>query len=201
MIKRLYELGYFDYQKFIIDNQKKLSLSPIMSIALIKALDIFKTKKNSLSQEEFCKDLLISSSDADKVLSKLFEQGFYQIYTSENEDHLVEENVSFDGFFNKVEAIIKNDLLDEGKDELSKIIFYLQNEMHRVLTSKEIDIVTSLVIDDKYQYEQFTKAINYLVDHKRNITIKAIFDNISPETKIHKKKENKLMKDFMDKIK
>ena len=73
--------------------------------------------------------------------------------------------------------------------------------MHRVLTSKEIDIVTSLVIDDKYQYEQFTKAINYLVDHKRNITIKAIFDNISPETKIHKKKENKLMKDFMDKIK
>ena len=201
MFKRLYELGYFDYQKFIVDNQKKLSLSPIMSIVLIKALDIFKTKKTSATQEEFCKDLLISSSEADKVLSKLFEQGFYQIYTSENENHLVEEFVSFDGFFDKVEAIIKNDLLDEGKDELSKIIFYLQNEMHRVLTSKEIDIVTSLVVDDKYQYDHFTKAVNYLVDHKRNITIKGIFDNISPETKVSKKKENKLMKDFMDKIK
>ncbi len=201
MIKRLYELGYFDYRKFIVDNQKKLSLSPLMSIVLIRALDIYKTKKTTATQEEFCDNLLISLDEADEVLSKLFEQGFYQIFTSENDNHLVEEFVSFDGFFDKVEAVIKNDLLDEGKDDLSKTIFYLQNEMHRVLTSKEIDIVTSLVIDDKYQYDQFTKAVNYLVDHKRNITIKSICDNLSQDTKVHKKKDNKLMKDFMDKIK
>ena len=201
MIKRLYELGYFDYRKFIVDNQKKLSLSPLMSIVLIRALDIYKTKKTTATQEEFCDNLLISLDEADEVLSKLFEQGFYQIFTSENDNHLVEEFISFDGFFDKVEAVIKNDLLDEGKDDLSKTIFYLQNEMHRVLTSKEIDIVTSLVIDDKYQYDQFTKAVNYLVDHKRNITIKSICDNLSQDTKVHKKKDNKLMKDFMDKIK
>ena len=201
MIKRLYELGYFDYRKFIVDNQKKLSLSPLMSIVLIRALDIYKTKKTTATQEEFCDNLLISLDEADEVLSKLFEQGFYQIFTSENDNHLVEEFISFDGFFDKVEAVIKNDLLDEGKDDLSKTIFYLQNEMHRVLTSKEIDIVTSLVIDDKYQYDQFTKAVNYLVDHKRNITIKSICDNLSQNTKVHKKKDNKLMKDFMDKIK
>ena len=201
MIKRLYELGYFDYRKFIVDNQKKLSLSPLMSMVLIRALDIYKTKKTTATQEEFCDNLLISLDEADEVLSKLFEQGFYQIFTSENDNHLVEEFVSFDGFFDKVEAVIKNDLLDEGKDDLSKTIFYLQNEMHRVLTSKEIDIVTSLVIDDKYQYDQFTKAVNYLVDHKRNITIKSICDNLSQDTKVHKKKDNKLMKDFMDKIK
>jgi hypothetical protein len=201
MIKRLYELGYFDYRKFIVDNQKKLSLSPLMSMVLIRALDIYKTKKTTATQEEFCDNLLISLDEADEVLSKLFEQGFYQIFTSENDNHLVEEFISFDGFFDKVEAVIKNDLLDEGKDDLSKTIFYLQNEMHRVLTSKEIDIVTSLVIDDKYQYDQFTKAVNYLVDHKRNITIKSICDNLSQDTKVHKKKDNKLMKDFMDKIK
>ena len=201
MIKRLYELGYFDYRKFISDNQKKLSLSPLMSTVLIRALDIYKTKKTSASQEEFCDNLLITNKEADKVLSKLFEQGFYQIYTSENDNHLVEEFVSFDGFFDKVEAILKNDLLDEGKDELSKIIFYLQNEMHRVLTSKEIDIITSFVVDDKYQYEHFTRAVNYLADHKRNITIKAISDVISPEIKAHNKKDNKLIKDFMDIIK
>ena len=201
MIKRLYELGYFDYQQFILDNQKKLSLSPLMATLLIKALDKYKTKKTPISQDEFCDDLLLSLDEVDEILSKLFEQGFYQIYTSENDKHLVEEFISFDGFFDKIESIIKNDLLDEGKDELSKIILYLQREMHRVLTSKEIDIVTSLVIDDKYNYDKFTKAVSYLLDHNRNITIKSICDNLNTETKTHKKKDNKLMKDFMDKIK
>jgi sugar-specific transcriptional regulator TrmB len=38
MLKKLYEKGYFDYKKFILENQKKLGLTPNEALVLMELL-------------------------------------------------------------------------------------------------------------------------------------------------------------------
>ena len=54
MLKKLYNSGYFNYEKFIIENLKKLSLSPDEAIVLTKLL--YYAKKE---QKESTKGLFI----------------------------------------------------------------------------------------------------------------------------------------------
>ena len=200
MLKKIFESGYFNYQDFILDNIKKLSITPIEAFILIKMLDQFKNDKRILL-DDIAKEFVEKRKNIEDSMSNLMEKGYCSIYVS-YENGLGEESISLDGFFEIAERIINNVNIVNKNDELQSVIEYLKNELNRVLSSQEIEIVTSLVKDDFYTLENFKNAIDFKLKDKSVITIKTIAKALAAKEKKTKvQSNNELMKDFIKNVK
>ncbi|MGM9969144.1 MAG: hypothetical protein ACI35S_01970 [Anaeroplasma sp.] len=198
MLKKLYELDYFDYKKFILDNTKKLSLSCDEAMVLIKVLGQFKNSPQ-LSIDNLAVDLMIARDKLELALSSLLERGFYEIFIS-YDDGLGEESISLDGFFNKASTII-NDSNSVNSDSLHSIMQFIISKINRILTSQEIEIISSCVINDHYSIEDFEKAIKKLEDKKKFISIKTIVQELGNKNEQEITKKNTLLNEFFNNIK
>lgn len=200
MLKKIFESGYFNYQDFILENLKKLSISPIEAFILIKMLDAFKNDKRILI-DNIAKDFVEKRKNIEDSMSNLIEKGYCSIYIS-YDNGLGEESISLDGFFEIAERIINNVNISDKNDELASVIDYLNNELNRVLSSQELEIVTSLVKDDYYTLDDFKKAVEVKLKDKSVITIKSIAKALATKEKKTKvQSNNDLMKDFIKNVK
>lgn len=197
MIKKLYECGCFNYQKFILDNTKNLSLTPDEAVTLILVLDSYLIDKQ-LSYERISSKSSLSKAKLDSVLSSLLERHFYEIFIS-YDNGLGTEVLELDGFFDKVKAILDNKSIDND-DELFRINKYLTKELNRILTSQEIEMLTSLVLEDRYTLNDFEIACEKLKKKNKLITIKGLAQILvkkdEPEVK-----PSGYVKDFINSIK
>ncbi len=198
MLRKLYDMGCFDYQSFIIMNQKSLSLSAEEVIVLIKILDNYKNSK-AIEHDKIYKSVNMTKAKLDKALASLNERKFYEFYIEENNGK-VEELVSIDGFFNKATLILDNKE-EDTKDELYKIIQLVQSGLNRTLTSKEIEIVQCLVIEDRYKYDNFSRAIDKIKGENRLLTIKTISNELSIKEEVKKSNKKSVGLDFFNRIK
>lgn len=201
MIKKLYESGYFDYKNFILDNLKSLSLSTTEAIILIKILDIYK------NSESFNLELLKSQMNVRKdvfetALANLLDRKLYEIYLSYDDNDKGSEKISLDGFFDRVEDILNNNQsFDEN--EVHSIIMYVSGEFNRLLSSNELEIMKSLIEDDRYIKSDFVSAIDNLKDSKRLLNIKNLSNELSKLRSTSKKKKEtpEYVKNFIKSIK
>ena len=200
MIKKLYELGYFDYKNFILDNLKALSLTANEAIILIKILDSYK-EKDSFNPEDIRVKVNIRRDLFDTAISNLLERKIYEIYLSYEND-IAREVLSLDGFFNLVEDILKgNTSFDES--EIHSIIMLVSKEMNRVLSSSELEIIKSLIEDDRYVKNDFIKAIENIKKAKRVVNIKSLSNELVKlkTTPKAKKEAPSYVKDFIKSVK
>ncbi|MBE6137021.1 MAG: hypothetical protein E7176_01310 [Erysipelotrichaceae bacterium] len=170
MIKKLYECDCFDYQKFILNNTKQLSLSADETVVLIKLLDNYKSSK-IMSTNSF-KSLSLTKTHLEKALLGLLERMFYEIYINYDNGTGV-EHISLDGFFAKAERLLNNKISNPD-DELFQVNKYLKEEFNRLLVAKELDIVSSLVIEDCYRLNDFIRAVENLKSKDKLLSIKNI---------------------------
>ena len=198
MIKKLYECGCFDYKKFIMDNMKKLGLNSDETIVLITMLDHY-LDDSMLTNESLLKYLPFTKEKLEKALASLLERSFYEIYII-YENGIGQEKISVDSFFNKV-SILLNGISNNSEDELRLVCKEVQEAVNRILTSKELEIINSLVLEDKYTLENFKKSIETLKGKGRLITIKNIVATLSNKEEINVKPNNTLIKDFFNSIK
>ena len=199
MLKKLYDCNCFDYKEFIHQNQKKLSLSNDEAMVLIQMLNVYKTKKN-ISVSDLAPYLNMSYNDIENVLGFLLERDFYSIYISYL-DGLGEESFLFDGFFTKASDIL-NGVVNDYQNELTTITKWLNKKLNRLLSNMELDIITSLVEEDKKTFTDFKNAYNSLESTNRVISIKTLAKALSGDNSPKQKdSNNKLVKSFMDSIK
>lgn len=201
MLKKIFESGYFNYQDFILENIKKLSISPIEAIVLIKMLDQFQNDKRGILIDDIAKEFVEKRKSIEDSMSNLIEKGYCSIYISYDKG-LGEELISLDGFFDIAEKIINNVNISDKTDELASVIEYLNKELNRVLSSQEIEIVTSLVKDDYYSLADFKNAIEVKLKDKSVITIKSIAKALATKEKKTKvQSNNDLMQNFIKNVK
>lgn len=200
MIKKLFEAGYFDYKSFILDNLKTLSLSTTEALVLIKIMDNYKITK-SFNPEAIREKMNIRKDSFENALAVLLDRKLYEIYLVYDND-IASEAVSLDGFFDFVEKILDNkEVFDE--DVVHSIIMTLSSELKRVLSSNEIEIVKSLVLEDRYSEQDFCDAIVAIKESNRLLNIRNISNELSRQkgnTKT-KKETPKYVKDFIKCIK
>lgn len=200
MLKKLYEAGYLDYKKLILSNLRQLSLSANDAIVLIKILEQY-TQNSGISLEKLQDELLMSRVEIENALSNLMDRNFYEIYV--NYDNGVgNECIILDGFFNKIQALLNNEL-ENSSDEIFRINQLVSKSMNRILTATEFEILSSLVIKDKYDYNSFDNACRLLKEKKKNITMKAIAQALVLKHE-EKPKDNiasSVVKDFFNNIK
>ena len=200
MIKRLYELGYFEYQKFILENSKKLSLSCEEAMVLIRILDKFKGNKR-IDINDMSENLNMTIDKIQNTLSSLIEKGIYEIFIT-YDCGLGEETITLDGFFNKCEAIIDNKI-EISHDDMFLITKLISSKVNRILTSQELDIISSLVTEDKYNINDFESAISKLQKGNKVVTIKGIAQALSKKEKpaVDDTGAPEFLKNFMKSIK
>lgn len=201
MLKKLYLEGYFDYKKFIIDNQKKLGLTPNETIVLISLLESYAKDQDSISMDSIQDKVLLPKEEVAESLSKLLTKKYYSIFLKESDGRSYEA-ISIDGFFNHSKDILNN-TLSESDSDIYTITSLVQDKINRVLSSSELDIITTLVNEDKYTVNDFKEVITSLESKKRRITVKIIAQELAiPKEEAPKpKKNNKMISDFMSKIK
>ena len=200
MIKKLYEEGYFDYKNYILDNLKSLSLSTTEAIILIKLLDSY---KNSclFNPEEIRSKMNIRKDTFETALANLLERKIYFIYLTYDND-IASEALSLDGFFELVENLLNNNQsFDEN--ETHSIIMTVQEAFNRVLSSNELDILTSLIQEDRYVKADFIKAIDNINNAKRLLTIKTLSNELTKLKSAPQKKKDtpEYVKNFIKSVK
>ncbi len=201
MIKKLYELGYFDYRGFILNNLKSLSLSTTEAIVLIKMLDDFK-ESHTFNSESLRNKMNIRKDTFESALANLLERKIYEIYLSYDNNDRGYETLSFDGFFELVSDILENKQKYDD-NEIHSVIMYVSEEFDRVLSSNELDIVKSLIEDDRYSKKDFERAIENIKNSKRLLNIKNLSNELAKSTSLPKTKKDtpECVKNFIKNIK
>ena len=199
MLKELFEKGYLNYHKLIIDNAKPLSLKTGEVMVLIKILDIFLYNRK-LTIKDIRENLLMSKGKLDAALSSLMERSFYEIYIS-YDDGEGQEYISLDCLFSKLEALLSQNNVNH-QDEFTKCHNLLVRTLNRILTATEIEILTSIVNDDGHDYDEIEEACKYLTSINRNITMKTLVQALNRVNKNEDKKEVPTsVKNFFNSIK
>ena len=202
MLRKLYYKGYFNYEKFIIENQKKLSISPIESVLLIKILDIYPTNKN-ITIDMLSNSILLKPKEIEDALGDLLGRGFISYELTNNKSGKAIEEIKIDGIFNIFNDFL-NEIDDDKQNELSLVVKYVQRILNKVnLSQNDIDIIKSLVNEDGYTLADFKNACENKLKDRNLYSIKMIVSALSSnEDSI--KKENKMsskMTEFLSKVK
>lgn len=197
MLKELFEKGYINYEKLIVDNAKALSLKTGEILVLFKVIEQALAKK-TLNVNEIKESLVITKPKLEACLARLMERSFYEIYISyENgEGH---EYISLDCLYDKINAILQTGIIPT--DELTKANEVLQKALNRVLTASELDILASLINDDKYTAKDIDSAVSYLESINRNITMKSLAQALNKDKDEKPNEVSQNVKNFLKSVK
>lgn len=200
MIKKLFEYGYFDYKSFILDNLKGLSLSTTEAIVLIKIIDNYKLN-DKFNPEAIREKISIRKDSFETALANLLERHFYDIYLK-YDNEIASEAISLDGFFEYVSNILDNNKTF-NEDDTHSIVMYVSKEFNRNLSSNELEIIKTLITDDRYTMNEFKEAIEYLKANSRMINIRNLSNQLAKDkTQTNTKKETpEYVKNFIKSIK
>ena len=202
MIKKLYEVDCFDYERFIMTYQKELLLTPVASVVLVLMLKEY--KKNKYFSVEAIKDrITITDKEFDLVITNLLEREFYSIYV-EYEDGIGKEAISLDGFFDRVKEVLDGKTSTDYENDFFYVTQLIQKEINRILKPEEMEIVSSLITEDGIKVEEIKDALEYMKSHYRVLSIKNLVTSINRFRKEIPKEETPVpdfVKDFLSNIK
>ena len=202
MIKKLYDVDCFDFERFIMTYQKELLLTPVASVVLVLMLKEY--KKNKYFSVEAIKDrITITDKEFDLVITNLLEREFYSIYV-EYEDGIGKEAISLDGFFDRVKEVLDGKTSTDYENDFFYVTQLIQKEINRILKPEEMEIVSSLITEDGIKVEEIKDALEYMKSHYRVLSIKNLVTSINRFRKETPKEETPVpdfVKDFLSNIK
>ncbi|MCR5112600.1 MAG: hypothetical protein K6A63_01540 [Acholeplasmatales bacterium] len=202
MIDKLYDSGCFDYQRFILSNLKGLSLTNDEAVVLIKILDCYRTS-DVFDVIKLRESILIRKDKFENALSSLIDKNYYNIYLKEI-DEVQTEVITVEGFFKKVEDLL-NDKVVINEDSVKDILAIVKERLGRILSGTDVEIITSLVNDERYTKDDFISALDRL-ENKHISTIRALANELergrtTPKASKTKKKEPDALDNFIAQLK
>ena len=202
MIDKLYDSGCFDYQRFILSNLKGLSLTNDEAVVLIKILDCYRTS-DVFDVIKLRESILIRKDKFENALSSLIDKNYYNIYLKEI-DEVQTEVITVEGFFKKVEDLL-NDKVVINEDSVKDVLAIVKERLGRILSGTDVEIITSLVNDERYTKDDFISALDRL-ENKHISTIRALATELergrtTPKASKTKKKEPDALDNFIAQLK
>lgn len=202
MIKKLYECGCFNYKKFILNHQKELLLTPVGVVLLIEMLKEY--EKNKFFSVASIKDHMNITDEAfDQANMKLMEREFYSVYV-EYEDGIGREAISLDGFFDRVSDVLDGVNSKDFENDFFHVTQLIQKEINRILTAEEMEIVSSLITEDRVTENDIKDALAYMKTHYKVLSVKNLVTSINrfrDEIKREPQEIPDYVKNFLDNIK
>ena len=199
MLEKLYLQGYLFYDRLILHHLKELGLTAEEAIVLIQLLKDYQ-QDGSFSVDHVQEQVLIPLQKIDQSVTSLMERRFYDVFLVYDEGN-AKENVSFAPFFEKLEKLLDQPQENKAYD-IEKANRFLSETMNRVLTSYELEILQSLMFEEHYTLEEIQKAVSFLVQQRRVVSLRTITQMLAEQkNKIEIKKEApSVFKEFYSKL-
>lgn len=177
MLLELFLAGYFNYKDFIYDNSLSLGLTPNDALILINILNEYQKGNKKIDLEKMEHQILLHKNDINNSLSNLLENAFYNVCLV-NKDGVLEEEITIEPFFKKVEDFYT----PQHEDTNKKIFTLIERKSQKLLTASDYENINNLIVSENYGYEDFKETIAYLEKAKLDITIRNIMKYIDKKT-------------------
>lgn len=199
MLEILIKKGYIDYERLLMDYSKALGLSAEEVVVLLKLLKEY-LKTDDLVVENLPNELLMTSYKIDKTVANLMERGYYEVYIVYDQG-VGKEKVSFKPLFQRIESLLKEEQTFDpySIQEANRL---LTQKLNRVLTSSELDILQSLMIEDHYTFDQIQTAIEDIKRKNKVLSMRSLTQTLADKkAQIAPQKEAPAsLKEFYNKI-
>ena len=200
MLEKLYKKGYLNYEKLILENAKALGLNAEEGFLLIHILKNYLIT-NTLAISDIAKQVLLTPAKLDKLIASLMERGYYEVYYPMIMGR--EQNVFlFNLCLRKLEYLLEQKTVPDTYN-IEKTIQYITAKMNRVLIASELEALQSLMMEDRYSYDQIAAVVDSIIaSKKRTLSMKSILQGLSNKVyDVHPSKEApQAFKDFIKRI-
>ncbi|MDO8059183.1 DnaD domain protein ['Crotalaria aegyptiaca' phytoplasma] len=168
MLKKIYEEGYLDIEKILINQYLKLNLL-IKEVKLL--LLLFQQYQTPiLSTEKIIQQTNFSLPEIDTILRNLIKKNFLCLY-QQKINNQVQEMFDLSQTFDKIENLYKqlklNKLKHKNTSNISNTISNIEKIKGDVLNSQELEIIKKWYIEFNYPQEKIIKAIQQAHIHKK----------------------------------
>ncbi|MDO8064074.1 DnaD domain protein [Candidatus Phytoplasma bonamiae] len=204
MLKQIYEEGYLDIEKLLINQYLKLNLL-IKEVKML--LLLFQKYKNPiLSTEKLVQQTNLSLSEIDTILSTLIKKNFLCLYQKEINNQ-VQEMFDLNKTFHQIENLYKQtkltNLKHQNTSNISNTISNIEKMKGDVLNSQELEIIKKWYIEFNYPQDKIIKAIQQAhVNKKKSIFyINSLLNYQNKQNISQDKNIEKTLHKIFDKIK
>ncbi len=192
MLEALYEQGYLNLEKLILDNYKSLNINEKEAIILIEFANSYSKYDGNVYEDKLAKKLHLDTNEVANIVARFLELDIldcsYLITNGIGQTHY-----SLAPMFSRIESIILHPTNDT--ETTSEIISFLESKLLRNLSSAEMDKVL-LWKDDNITLEDVSKAIDKLNAAGTSITIlrleKSLYQNSKQNTTKKTVKKNSI---------
>nr|ATG88074.1 chromosome replication initiation protein [Alfalfa witches'-broom phytoplasma] len=168
MLKQIYEEGYLDIEKILINQYLKLNLL-IKEVKLL--LFLFQQYRTPiLPTEKIIQQTNFSLTEIDNILRNLIKKNFLFLY-QQKINNQVQEMFDLSQTFDKIENLYKqlklNKLKHKNTSNISNTISNIEKIKGDVLNSQELEIIKKWYIEFNYPQDKIIKAIQQAHIHKK----------------------------------
>ncbi len=167
MLEKLYESGYLNLEKLILDNYKDLNINEKEAIILIEFARSYSKYDGNVYEDKLASKLHLDSNEVANIIARFLELDIldckYLITNGVGQTHY-----SLTPLFTRLENNLKNPTV--GSQSSSEIISYLESKLLRNLSSSEMDKVLFWK-EDNITLDDVIKAVDKITEAGTSLTI------------------------------
>ncbi len=167
MLNKLFEEGYLNFERIVLDNYKKLNISINDAAILIEFAKSYLKYDGNVYEDKLANKLNLDTNEVSNVIARFLELNILDCNYVINKG-IGQTHYSLNPLFNKLETLLSSQ--NETVDNTAEIISFLESKLLRTLSSSEMDKVL-MWKEDNIGIEEVNKAIEKLNSANMNVTI------------------------------
>lgn len=167
MLDKLFEEGYLNFERIVLDNYKKINISINDAAILIEFAKSYLKYDGNVYEDKLANKLNLDSNEVSNVIARFLELNILDCNYVINKG-IGQTHYSLNPLFNKLETLLSSQ--NKTVDNTAEIISFLESKLLRTLSSSEMDKVL-MWKEDNIGIEEVNKAIEKLNSANMNVTI------------------------------
>ncbi len=167
MLNKLFEEGYLNFERIVLDNYKKLNISINDAAILIEFAKSYLKYDGNVYEDKLANKLNLDTNEVSNVIARFLELNILDCNYVINKG-IGQTHYSLNPLFNKLETLLSSQ--NKTVDNTAEIISFLESKLLRTLSSSEMDKVL-MWKEDNIGIEEVNKAIEKLNSANMNVTI------------------------------
>ncbi|MEZ0180575.1 DnaD domain protein ['Camptotheca acuminata' phytoplasma] len=168
MLKTIYEAGYLNIEKILINEYNKMDLTSQELIILLCLFNCYENK--NFSSVFLAEKTNLSKNEVENILAELLKKNFFSLSQEKQDDKIIEV-FNLDNTFLKIEEIYsektKKIKLKEKKTNIAETIEEIEKLKKNNLASFELEIIKNWYLNQNFSHEDIIKAIEQAVVHQQ----------------------------------
>ncbi len=157
-IAKLIKAKTIDFTQVLIKHYKAIGLNETTAVIVAKLYYLADENDNFLELEKLAKEVTINIEELSDLVIDLVNKGYIELTLDNNG----KETFTLDGVIEKLGVVLdkgsSDELLDERKEKLSLIVFYIETTFSRICSAADLIIINAW-LDNNYDYEDIKSAV------------------------------------------